>query len=132
MILGTVATQNAGNPATQLLVNAAKKESMFIAKLYSLVPQDSNSVENLPLIIESKPNMSYYCIKNISVNRLQQQEYERIKALQVYRQSFIQSQSLAPVHFSPENILKRTNFRPVKTESQAADADATEESKGKL
>ena len=61
--------------------------------------------------MEFKPDMSYYCLKSISVKRLNKEEYEKAKALRVYKEDVVQSQSLAAVHFSPENILKRTNFR---------------------
>ena len=131
MALGTLAVQRAGNPAAQTLVDAFKKESQFINRLYSLVPQDSNTVDTLPLILESEPDMSYYCLKNISIKRLEQGQYERIKAMQVYKEDFVQSQSLAPVHFSPENILKRMNFRLTKEDEEAADVSAPAESKGK-
>jgi hypothetical protein len=131
MTLETLAVQTSGNPASHLLLDTAKKEALLIEQLYSLIPPDSNSIENLPLIVESKPNMSYYCIKNISVKRLYQQEYQKIKAIHLYNQSLIQSQSLAPVHFNPENIVKRTNFRFIQTENKPSDDDANSQSQGK-
>ena len=114
--IGTLAVQNAGNPAGQFLVNERKKQGQFVAQLYSLVPQDSNTVDAVPLIMEFKPDMSYYVIKKICVKRLEQEQYEKIKALQAYKEIHIQSQSLAAVHFDPENILKRMNFRWVRDE----------------
>ena len=58
--------------------------------------------------------MSYYCIKDILVRRLEQSEYERIKSLWAWKEDIAQSQSLAVVQFNPENILKRMNFRQLK------------------
>jgi len=118
--LATLAVQSEGNPGQRLYVRQAQKlltageakiESRFLEQLYSLVPPDSNTVDSLPVIMEFKPNMSFYVIKSISVKRLEQQEYEKIKARQLFTEDYIQSQSLAPVHFNPENILKRMNFR---------------------
>jgi len=129
--LGTLAAQTSGNPAAHLLLDIAKKEALLIEQFYSLIPPDSNSIENLPLIVELKPDMSYYCIKNISVKRLYQQEYQRIKAMHLYNRSLVQSQSLAPVHFNPENIVKRTNFRFIQTENKPPDDDANSQSQGK-
>jgi len=126
--LGTLAVQNEGNPAGQFLVNQAKKEGRLIEQLYSLVPQDSNTVEITPLVMEFKPDMSYYCLKEISVKRAEKEQYEEAKAMRVYKEDFVQSQSLAAVHFSPENILKRMNFRQVSQEKEAADANAPVES----
>ena len=131
MSLETLAAQTSGNPAAHLLLDTAKKEALLIEQLYSLIPPDSNSIENLPLIVESKPNMGYYCIKNISVKRLYQQEYQKIKAMHLYNQSLVQSQSLAPVHFNPENIVKRTNFRFIKTENEPLEDDANSQARGK-
>jgi len=133
--LATLAVQSEGNPGQRLYVRQAQKwltageakiESRFIEQLYSLLPPDSNTVDSLPVVMEFKPNMSFYVIKSISVKRLEQQEYEKIKARQLFTEDHIQSQSLAPVHFNPENILKRMNFRPAgkdqkQTESATAD-----------
>jgi len=130
MELGTLALQSEGNPARWLLVNKAKKENQLIGQFYSLVPQDSNAIDTLPLVMEFKPDMSYYCLKNISVKRLEREQYDKIKASQVYKEDFIQSQSLAPVHFNPENILKRMNFRLAEEDKEPADVNTPPESKG--
>ena len=131
MAMETLAVQTAGNPAAQLLADGFKKERRFIERLYSLIPQDSNTVDAVPLVLEFKPDMSYYCLKNVSIKRLNQEQYETIKAMRVYREDFVQSQSLAPVHFNPENILKRMNFRLARQDKEGMDANAPIESKGK-
>jgi len=128
--LETWAVQNAGNPATQFLVDERKNNSRLIEQLYSLVPQDSNSTDRVPLVLEFKPDMSYYCLKKISVKRLVQEQYEAIKAIQIYKEEHIQSQSLAAVHFNPENILKRMSFRWAGEQEQPADANTPQESEG--
>ena len=128
--IGRLVVQGQGNPAARLFINGAKIEGQFATELYSLVPQDSNSVENLPQPVEFKPEMSFYCIKEIRVRRVTREEYEQIKPIQVYREEYVQSQSLAAVHFNPENILKRLNFRWVKETEQPADANVPPESGG--
>ena len=133
--IGRLAVQSEGNPAARLFVNEAQKwlsvseakiEGQFIGRLYSLVPQDSNTVDAVPLIMEFKPNMSYYCLKEIRIRRVVREEYEQIKAIQVYKEEHIQFQSLAAVHFNPQNIIKRMNFR-WREEEQAADANVPAE-----
>jgi len=124
------AIQNAGNPARQLSINEVKKRAEFVNQLYSLVPPDSNSLSTVPFVMEFKPDMSYYCLKNLSVKRLNRDEYQKIKPFQLYREDLIQCQNLAAVHFNPENILKRMHFRQAK-EEEPADANAPTESKGK-
>jgi len=125
--LDTMAVQNQGNPTARLLVNEARINKQFIDQLYSLVPPDSNTVDNLPVVIEFKPALSYYCIKDISVKRLNRDEFEQIKTMQFQRQDYIQSQSLAAVHFNPENIKKRMNFRPANQGKKQTDANTPPE-----
>ena len=114
------------------LINERKKESVLREQLYSLVPPDSNTVEKLPLVLEVKPDVSYYCLKNISVKRLDRQQYEVIKSIQAYKINTLQSQSLAVVHFNPDNILKRMKFRWAIEDEEAADANDQDNSTGAL
>ena len=114
--LETLAVQNVGKPAVEFFLNEREKNRQFVDQLYSLIPQDSNTVDTVPLIMEFKPEMSYYCIKNISVKRLWKQGYEKLKAMRLYREDYAQSQSLAVVHFNPENILKRMRFKVAEEE----------------
>ncbi len=131
--LQTMAAQSAGNPAAPLFLNGRRKQQRFLEKLYSLVPQDSNSVETLPLVMEFKPDKSFYCIKNLSVKRLSLEDYEKIKGTRLQREDYIQSETMAAVHFNPENILKRMSFTPAKTEkAEDEDADAPEEPEAAL
>jgi len=131
-VLKILAVQTEGDPAARVLLNERKRESLLRDRIYSLIPQDSNTPDNLPLVLELKPNMSYYCLKDVLVKRLYRQDYETVKALRGYKQDFIQSQSLAPVHFSPENILKRMNFRFISRDDRPADGNVPPESEGKL
>jgi len=135
--IGRLAVLSEGNPGAPLFVNEAQKwlsvneakiEGLFIDLLYSLVPQDSNTVDALPLIMEFKPDMSYYCLKEIRIRRVVREEYEQMKPIQVYKKEHIQFQSLAAVHFGPENILKRLNFRWGGEEKQVADGNTPAES----
>jgi hypothetical protein len=120
--------QSQGNPGALAFLNESQNNRLFVNQLYSLVPQNSTTVEALPLAMEFKPDMSYYVIKNISVKRLWKEAYDRIKAIRLYREDHIQSQSLAAVHFNPENILKRMNFRSAETDEEPADANTPAES----
>jgi len=128
--LETLIMQSEGNPGQRsfvrevqkwLSVNEAKIERQFIDQLYSLVPQDSNTVDAVPLVMEFKPDMSFYCIKNISVKRLTLQEYEQIKVTRLQREDYVQSETLAAVHFNPENILKRMDFRLSEADEESSE-----------
>jgi len=134
-----LALQSQGNPGSTWFVNEAQRwlsvdeakvQGQFINRLYSLVPQDSNSVDNLAQPLEFKPDMSYYCIKEIRIRRVMREQYEQLKPLKVYSEEHIQSQSLAAVHFNPENILKRMDFRWAAGARRAAEPNEPAESKG--
>ncbi len=105
------------------------KEDMFAEKLYSLVPQNAETIDNLPLVLEFKPALSYFCLKDISIRRVDEEQYSRAKAMRAYKEDFVQSQSLAVVHFNPENIIKRTNFRLAEQQAPA-DANVPAKSQG--
>ncbi len=139
--LQTLTVQTAGNPAAPFFLNEQKNHRRFVEQLYSLIPQDSNTVDTVPLVIEFKPDMSFYCIKNISVKRITLEEYEQTKAMQIQREDYTQSESLAAVYFNPENILKRMSFRsapasneggPAKVGEEPADANTPTESEATL
>ena len=125
--LQTLTVQTAGNPAAQFFLNQRKNHRRFVEQLYSLIPQDSNTVDTVPLVIEFEPDMSFYCIKNISVKRITLQEYEKTKAMQIQREDYTQSESLAAVYFNPENILKRMSFRPAPASNEGGPARVGEE-----
>ena len=135
--IGRLAVLSEGNPGAPLFVKEAQRwlsvseakiARQFIDRFYSLVPPDSNTVAALPLLVAFKPDMSYYCIKEIRIRRVVREEYEQIKPIQVFKEEYIQSQSLAAVHFNPANILKRTSFKWVGEKKQVADANTPAES----
>ena len=124
----TLALQGQGDPVTPFFLNESKVNQRFVDQLYSLVPPDKETVESLPLVMEFKPDMSYYVIKDLLVKRLYQEDYEQMKVTRLFREEYIQSQSMAAVHFNPDNILERMNFRPARSEEQTSDANTPAES----
>ena len=126
--LATLALQGQGDPLTSFYLNESKINQQFVDKLYSLVPQDKDTAGTLPLVMEFKPDLSFYVIKNISVKRLFKEDFDRMKATRLFREDYIQSQSLAVIHFNPENILKRMNFKSASSEEETADANTPAES----
>lgn len=126
----TLRVLSASNPAQAVLVREAQAERQFIDRLYSLIPPDSNSVPDLPLVMEFKPNMSFYCVKELSLDRLGEQEYENLKLRRLYTEDQIQSQTLAAVHFNPQNITARMNFRPAKEPEEPTDTDPGTQTEG--
>ncbi|MHC4122196.1 MAG: hypothetical protein ACYSSI_01375 [Planctomycetota bacterium] len=125
--LKTLWFQTMDDPTGSILVNESKKAAMFIDKLYDLLPKEKDTLDNAPVIIEFKGDMSYYCIKELSVKHLNQDEYEMIKSFQAYKDETANFQSLATVHFNPKNIQERLRFRMVEKEE---DTEKTTKSEG--
>lgn len=122
----TLKVRNEGDAMGQAFIYRRIMESKLIEKLYSLVPPDSNSLDTVPVIVEFAPGMGFYCIKELSVGRLYREDYELIKARQAYMADLGQAQTLAAVHYNPENIVKRMDFRAVKSDEQTAAEEASD------
>ncbi len=114
--LDAIAVQNEANPAAKYFAIERKRGSTLVEKLYSLIPSDSNSVDDLPLVMEFKPDMSFFCIKDLNIKRLFKEDYDQVKAMRLYTENKVESQSMAAIHFNPENILKRMKFRLIGAE----------------
>lgn len=119
----TMIMQRANNPLVEFITNESKKQDLLINTLYTLVPEDANSLNTVPFIMEYKPDMSFYVIKNLAVRRVNQDEYDRFKSPMAYREDIVRSQSLAAVHFNPENILTRMKFLSAEQEPEEADVN---------
>ena len=126
--LDTLALHNQGNPAGQFYLRDSERNRRFVDQLYSLVPREKITSDDLPLVVEVKPDMSYYAIKSISVKRLWKEDYEKAKVTRLYDEDYIRSQSLGAIHFNPENILKRLRVRWARADEESADANTPEES----
>ncbi len=120
-----IAAHNAGNAAKGMVMRARNIERLFADKLYSLVPADSNSLSDPPVVMEFKPDMGYYVVNNLTVNRVYREDFRQIKASTLFTQEVKSSQSLAPVFLAPENIASRMKLRFV-DEGDDEEADANE------
>ena len=128
----TIAIQGRGNPMTPFILRETKINQQFGDQLYSLVPPDKNTIESPPVVMEFKPDLSYYVIKDLSIKPLYQEDYEKLKVSLLFREEYIESQSLGAVHFDPANIIQRMNFRMAKPQEQTEDANAPDESEAAL
>jgi hypothetical protein len=125
--LDALAAQSEGHPAARYFENERNKSILLVKELYSHVPADSNNVENLPFIMEFKPDMTYYCIKDLNIQRLWKEDFDSIKTRRLFSEDSVQSQNLAVIHFNPENILKRMDFILVATEEEPEETPAEPE-----
>ncbi|MHC4756047.1 MAG: hypothetical protein ACYTBP_12990 [Planctomycetota bacterium] len=120
-----------GNPGASLLLESGNIERLRREKLYSLIPADKTTIPDLPVVVEFKPNMSYYVIKEITIGRLDQKNYETTKSMIAFlSQDRVQSQSMAAVYLNPDNILKRMKFKDVRQQNEKNEAAIDNSSSG--
>ena len=122
--LEALAVQGQGDPSAAFFLNESRKSRLFVDKLYELVPADANTAQALPAVVEFKPDMRYLAIKDVSVKRLWKEDYEQAKPMQLFGDEYAQAQSLAAIHFNPENVIKRMHFKFVKSEAQTTEPNS--------
>ncbi len=124
-----LAAQISNSPASQIVLDQATNEGMFVDRLRALIPDKSDTPAQMPVLVEFKPNQSYYILKSLTLQRLTQEEFQKMKGALVRREEYSQVESLMAVHFNPESIIKRMNFRFAETEDQAAAGETKQPSK---
>jgi len=127
--LQVLAAQVANSPASQIVMNQAQNEGQFVDRLYSLIPDKANVPAQMPLIVEFKPNQAFYVLKALTMQRLTQEDFQKTKGMLVRREEYSQIENLAAVHFNPENVLKRTNFRFANPADESAEEGTKQQSK---
>jgi len=124
--LQVIATQAASNPAAPEYLRRLGIERRFMDRLYALLPADKDTLTEVPLVMEFKPDQSFYCLRSLSIQRLNQQQFQSLRPMLLGREEHAESQSLAVVHFNPENILKRMDFRYAKQLTPVSDSGTPE------
>ena len=116
------------NPAQVIgLKNVLIKKEQF-NKLSSLIPAGETEAKNIMQIVKFEPDWCYYVVKDVSRTPVTQADYLAIKDQAAYQMDSAASESLGVIHYLPENIIKRTNFRSAKnfkedTEEEKEDGD---------
>ncbi|MCX5644323.1 MAG: hypothetical protein NTZ17_06520 [Phycisphaerae bacterium] len=126
--LQVLAAQVSNSPASQIVMNQAQSEGQFVDRLYSLIPDKANAPAQMPWIVEFKPNQTFYVLKTLTMQRLTQEDFQKTKGMLVRREEYSQIENLAAVHFSPENVVKRTNFRFANPANEPAEDETKQQS----
>jgi len=111
-----LAKQSEQNPMAQGQYQYMNTRTLLGKQLYPLIPADQTQLTEPQLLI-FKPEHSAYCIKDMTVQRLSLEDYQKNRGLIVFREGYVQSQSLAVNHFNPDNIIARTGFIPEETDA---------------
>jgi hypothetical protein len=126
--LAVLAAQTAGSPASQIILSQASNEGQLAERLFALIPPKA-TVAQTPVLVEFKPQQCYYVLKSLTMQRLTQEEFQKMKGMVVRQEEYTQIENLAAVHFNPQNIIKRMNFRFANSTDQPAADQASEKSK---
>jgi hypothetical protein len=92
-------------------------------RFYDLLPKGKTEALDIRSIVPFKPAAVYYVVKDISRTSVTRQEYQQKKSFTAFDLDMTAADSLSIVHFMPENILKRMNYRLAKNEENTESDD---------
>jgi hypothetical protein len=103
--------QLSNSPNGRLVLNRMQTQKLLAERLFSLVPADANTAPKMPAVMEFKPDQSFYALKTVTVQRVNQQQFQEMKNTVAFRNESTETQSLMTVHYDPQNIVKRMKFK---------------------
>jgi hypothetical protein len=119
------------SPLAEGFINQTIIYAKLINAFYSLFKPEQLKIEDVPAIIEFKPQLTCYAIKSLSRQPETTQNYEQTRQKIAFRENHIMTQSMAVEYFMPDNILKRVNLKATyepnaPAEQTIPDADGAE------
>ena len=110
----------AHDPVQSMFIKRDAQQKQLIDDFYSLIAPNKTEATNVPMLVEHKPNMTYYVIKSMSQNLVDPNTYQQTKGKIALMQDYVHGQSLGFEHFKADNIIARMNFQwDEKTRNQA-------------
>ncbi len=116
--------QSIGNPAMESDLPRLLKQQLFISQLNELASKAIRP--KTPFVWEFKPDLCCYLLKDLSSRPVYQNDYDNQKVRQMFLEDTLRSQSLALVHFNPDNILKRNSFKWLQERQKNPENDANQ------
>jgi hypothetical protein len=110
-------------PMAASFIQRTVESKRLTDRLFALLGDDRKEAKDLNVAVEFKPGSSYYVVKDLSLTPANEADYAESKALRAFSMTAARSQSLALVHYKPDNIMKRMSFRWAESE----DRDAAEQ-----
>jgi hypothetical protein len=98
-------------PGTEQALNKSIVRGLMIDAFYSHLKDNQIEANDVPLVIEFKPQLDCYAVKSLRRNPATLRDYEQTKQRTAFMEDYRLSQSMALEHFMPENIFKRLNFK---------------------
>ena len=113
-------------PGTEKALSQSIIRGLMIDAFYSRLKDNQTEANDVPLVIEFKPQLDCYAVKSLRRNPVTTQDYERSRQQTAFMEDYVLSQSMAFEHFMPDNIIKRLNFRPVYEPNKPAEKTKTD------
>jgi hypothetical protein len=98
------------NPVQQMYIKRFVIQKELIDNFYSLLEPDKTVATNVPMLVEFKPEMTYYVIKNMSRTAVDLAAYQQMKDRLAFMQDYLHGQSQGFEHFKADNIIRRMKF----------------------
>ncbi|MBN1817982.1 MAG: hypothetical protein JW828_11530 [Sedimentisphaerales bacterium] len=97
----------------------------LLERLLPLIPDGQTEAQAaLNRVLEFEPSRVVYAIKSVTRKPVTIQDYVKAKPLASYQIDAAISDTLSVVHFNPENVLKRMEFKVVDEEETSSSSEA--------
>jgi len=112
------------SPGSAAFLQQALGESQVADALYERIPSNQDQASDVPFVMKSPSEQAVYCINDVSVKRFSVQAFNKTRGAQIQREERIAGQSLATIHFNPQNLIARMDYRRVEEASDTPTDDA--------
>ena len=90
----------------------------LLDKLYELLPPGQMEADGINVLLELNSQLGYCLVKDVSRTAVTNEEYNRVKGMTAFQLNAARSDSLALIHFMPENIIKRTRYERIEKDEE--------------
>jgi hypothetical protein len=105
----TLKQQNSDNPAMENMLNNIRSRKILSDSIFKML-NETGRLKNPPAKVVSKPEFTVYVLKNAVLNKINQQEFNQVKPMQIFRRDSSTAASLSAVFYNPDNLAERMNF----------------------
>jgi hypothetical protein len=113
------------NPmAAEYARNIAESKEL-VDKLYDLLPPGQTEAKEINALLELRTQGAWCLVKDVSRTAVTNEDYNKTKGMIAFQLNAARTDSLALIHFTPENILKRTKYELVQTDKEEQEEAST-------
>lgn len=106
------------NPSLARRMQTQVINGMLTNELHSLLPAEGESTGTVQQVMAFEPRAAYYVVKEVVRKPATTEDYLEDKATTALQLNSMLSPELALIHFNPENILKRMDFKLMKQDPE--------------